>query len=261
MRLVRFTTGDDPKYGIIQSENNQEYIAVLNGDPLFQKTVPTGQRIAIGDGVRLLTPVIPRSKVVGVGSNYAEHIAEMGHKDTGSPKIFLIPNTAVSGPDDPILLPDFSDEVSYEVELAVVIGKLAKDVTEEKALQHVLGYTIANDITARDAQRKDGQWARAKGFDSALPLGPWIETDLNIEDLDLQTRVNGEVVQKGNTKDMLAGVPFLISYISQAFTLLPGDVIITGTPAGVGLIKHADEVECEIEGIGVLRNPVLRRSL
>lgn len=260
MRIARFTTGDEPRYGFIQSENGKDYIAVLSGDPLYTPIAPTGERVELGDGVRLLAPVIPRSKVVGVGRNFADHAKEMGNEVPSSPLLFFKPNTAVIGPDDPIVLPDFSQEVSYEAELAIVIGRVTKDVTPEKARAHILGYTIANDVTARDAQRNDGQWARAKGFDSSLPLGPWIETDLKTEDLTIQSYVNGDLRQDGNTADMIFDPAFLVSYISEAFTLLPGDVILTGTPAGVGKIDHGDRVDCEIEGLGTLSNPVIRRS-
>lgn len=260
MRIARFTTGDDPRYAFVQGEPGQEQLAVLNGDPLFSRVEPTGERIPLGDGVRLLAPVIPRSKVVAVGRNYADHVKEMGDELPTTPLLFFKPNTSVIGPDDPIVLPDFSQEVSYEAELAVVIGRLTKNVSPEQALQHVLGYVVANDVTARDVQRSEDQWARAKGFDSACPLGPWIETDLDPSELAVRSRVNGETRQDGNTRELVFDVPFLVSYISEAFTLLPGDVILTGTPAGVGTIDAGDRVECEVEGIGVLSNPVVRRN-
>jgi len=260
VRIARFTTGDDPRYALVQQEGDRTYLAVLTGDPLYMPTTPTGERLELGDGVRLLAPVIPRSKIVAVGKNYADHAAEMGGDVPSSPLLFFKPNTSVVGPDDPIVLPDFSQEVSYEAELALVVGRLTKDVSPERALDHILGYTVANDVTARDAQRTDGQWARAKGFDSACPLGPWIETELDAEDVGVRSRVNGEPRQDGRTRDLVFDIPFLVSYISEAFTLLPGDVILTGTPAGVGLIDHGDRVECEVEGIGVLSNPVVRRD-
>jgi len=260
VRIARFTTGDDPRYALVQQEGDRTYLAVLTGDPLYMPVTPTGERIELGDGVRLLAPVIPRSKIVAVGRNYADHAKEMGNDVPTSPLLFLKPNTSVVGPDDPIVLPDFSQEVSYEAELAIVIGRLAKDVSPDAAPGYVLGYTVANDVTARDAQRTDGQWARAKGFDSSCPLGPWIDTDLNPEDVGVRSRVNGEVKQDGRTSDMIFDIPFLVSYISEAMTLLPGDVILTGTPAGVGLVDVGDRVECEVEGIGVLSNPVVRRA-
>ncbi|GAB3165499.1 fumarylacetoacetate hydrolase family protein [Myceligenerans halotolerans] len=260
MRIARFTTGDDPRFGLVQTEGDRTFLAVLGGDPMYMPAMPTGERVELGDGVRLLAPVIPRSKVVAVGKNYAAHAAEMGGEVPASPLLFLKPNTSVIGPDDPIVLPDFSDEIGYEAELAVVIGKLCKDVTEEAAPSYILGYTVANDVTARDAQRTDGQWARAKGFDGSCPLGPWIDTDLDPEDVGVTSRLNGETKQDGRTRDLVFDVPFLVSYISRAMTLLPGDVILTGTPAGVGLMDHGDRVECEVEGLGVLANPVLRRG-
>ena len=260
MRIARFTTGDDPRYALVQQEGDSTYLAVLAGDPLFMPVRPTGERIGLlDDGVRLLAPVIPRSKIVAVGLNYVDHIREMGHDMPAAPVLFLKPNTAVVGPDDPITPPAWATEVSYEVELAVVIGKMCKDVDPEHARSYVLGYTVANDVTARNAQRNDGQWARAKGFDSACPLGPWIETDIDPNDVAVLSRVNGEIRQKSRTDQLLFDVDFLISYISSAMTLLPGDVILTGTPAGVGLVDNGDVVECEVEGLGVLRNPVLRR--
>lgn len=260
MRIARFTTGDDPRFAIVQHEGDRTFLAVLGGDPLSMTALPTGERVELGDGVRLLAPVIPRSKIVAVGKNYADHAKEMGGEVPTTPLLFFKPNTAVVGPDDPVVLPEFTREVSYEAELAVVISKVCKDVEPESWRSYVLGYTVANDVTARDAQRTDGQWARAKGFDTSCPLGPWIDTDLNPEDVGVRSRVNGELKQDGRTSDMVFDVPFLVSYISKAMTLLPGDVILTGTPAGVGRIDHGDRVECEVEGIGVLSNPVFRRN-
>lgn len=261
MRIARFTTGDDPRFALVQTEGDTTYLAVLGGDPLYMPAMPTGERIELGDGVRLLSPVIPRSKVVAVGRNYMDHVREMGNEPPTSPMLFLKPNTSVVGPDDPIVLPDWTQEVSYEAELAVVISKVCKDVTPQNAKSYVLGYTVANDVTARDAQRADGQWGRAKGFDSSCPLGPWIDTDLDPEDVAVRSRVNGELKQDGRTAEMIFDVPFIVSFVSEAMTLLPGDVILTGTPAGVGRIEHGDRVECEVEGIGVLANPVLRRAV
>ncbi|MCL1900544.1 MAG: fumarylacetoacetate hydrolase family protein [Promicromonosporaceae bacterium] len=260
MRIARFTTGDDPRYALVLSEGGRDYLAVLGGDPLFAPAQPTGERIALDeDGVRLLAPVIPRSKVVGVGRNYAAHAAEMGNQPPAAPLLFLKPNTSVIGPDDPIIIPDWCQEASYEAELAVVIGRLCKDVSPENVGQYILGYTVANDVTARDAQRSDGQWARAKGFDSACPLGPWIDTDLNPEDVGVSSYVDGVQRQAGHTRDMIFDVPYLVSYISAAMTLLPGDVILTGTPAGVGEIVAGNRVTVAVEGLGEMSNPVLRR--
>jgi len=260
MRIARFTTGDDPRYALVDGPEGAEQLVVLSGDPLFTPVQPTGERIPLTDSVRLLAPVIPRSKVVGVGRNYADHAAELGNAVPTTPLLFLKPNTSVIGPDDPIVLPPYSDEVHHEAELAVVIGKITKNVTPERALEHVFGYTVANDVTARDVQRTDGQWTRAKGFDSSCPLGPYIVTDLDTDDLAVTARVNDEARQDGRTSQMVFDVAHLVSFISEVFTLLPGDVILTGTPAGVGPIVHGDVVEVEVEDIGVLRNPVIRRG-
>nr|WP_276582301.1 fumarylacetoacetate hydrolase family protein [Cellulomonas sp. RIT-PI-Y] len=260
VRIARFTTGDDPRYAIVEGEPGQEQLVVISGDPIYTPVQPTGERIPLGDGVRLLAPVIPRSKIVGVGRNYADHAAEMGNDVPVAPLLFFKPNTSVIGPDDPIVLPEWTEEVSYEAELAVVIGKVTKNVTPENALHYVFGFTVANDITARDAQRTDGQWVRAKGFDGACPIGPWVVPGLDVEDLAVRSRVNGETKQDGRTSQMIFDVPTLISYISEVLTLLPGDIILTGTPAGVGLLESRDVVEVEVEEIGTLRNPVLRRN-
>jgi 2-keto-4-pentenoate hydratase/2-oxohepta-3-ene-1,7-dioic acid hydratase in catechol pathway len=255
MRIARFTTGEDPAYGLV--DGSGEKIAEITGDPLYQRIELTGAVHEVAD-VRLLAPVIPRSKVVGIGKNYADHAAEMGGEAPQTPLMFLVPNTAVVGPGDPVVMPPETDEVGYEGELAVVIGRLCKDVEAADALSFVLGYTVANDVTARDLQRGDGQWARAKGFDTFCPLGPWIETDLDPGAQRITTRLDGRVVQDGPTSDMVHGVATLISHASAAFTLLPGDVILTGTPAGVGLVESGQRVEVEVDGIGVLSNPFVR---
>ena len=260
MRIARFTTGGDPRFALVEGEPGSEDLIVVTGDPIYMPTQPTGERIRLADdGVRLLAPVIPRSKIVGVGRNYAEHAAELGNELPPSPLLFLKPNTSVIGPDDPIVLPDWSEEVSYEAELAVVIGKVTRNVPADEALSKVFGYTVANDVTARDVQRTDNQWTRAKGFDSSCPLGPWIVPGLDVDDLAVSSRVNGETRQDGRTSQMIFDVAYLVSYVSEVFTLLPGDVILTGTPAGVGPIVERDVVEAEVEQIGVLRNPVIRR--
>ncbi len=255
MRIARFTTGDDPVYGLV--DGSGEKIAEITGDPLYQRIELTGTTHLVED-VRLLAPVIPRSKVIGIGKNYHDHAAEMGGEAPAEPLMFLIPNTAVAGPGDPVVMPPQSREVHYEGELAVVIGRMCKDVAPEDARSVVFGYTCANDVTARDLQRSDGQWSRAKGFDTFCPLGPWIETDLDPTDLHLVTRRDGEVVQDGSTGDMVHGVAALVSHASQAFTLLPGDVILTGTPAGVGPVQPGQRVDVEIDAIGVLSNPFVR---
>ena len=259
MRIARYTLGQDPTYGVVQGVPGGEWIAEIQGDPLYQPVVFTGERASLAE-VRLLAPVIPRSKVVGIGKNYAEHAAEMGGEVPHEPLMFLVPNTAVVGPGDPVVMPRQSSEVHYEGELAVVISRMCKDVPVERANDVIFGYTCANDVTARDLQRADGQWARAKGFDTFCPLGPWIETDLDTGDLSIITRRDGEVVQNGRTADMIHNVAVLVAHVSAAFTLLPGDVILTGTPAGVGPVVSGQRVEVEIEGIGILSNPFLRRD-
>ncbi|WP_154794887.1 fumarylacetoacetate hydrolase family protein [Occultella kanbiaonis] len=254
MQIARFTTGDDPHYAIVEGSD----LVVLTGDPLYTPLTPTGQRVPI-ETTRLLAPVIPRSKVVAFGRNYAEHAAELGNEVPELPLVFIKPNTTVVGPDDPIVLPAYSQDVHHEAELAVVISRICKDLPAERANEVILGYTAANDVTARDVQRSDKTWTRGKMFDTSCPLGPVLVTDLDVSDLRIQARVDGEVRQDGSTAQMIHSVPDLIAYASTLFTLLPGDVILTGTPAGVGPIREGQRVEVEIEGIGVLGNPVVRR--
>ena len=256
MRIARFTTGDDPAYGLVDGAG--EKIAEITGDPLYLRIQLTGTVHDIDD-VRLLAPVIPRSKVIGIGRNYADHAKEMGTDAPAEPMMFLIPNTAVVGPGDPVVMPPQTSEVSYEGELAVVIGRLCKDLEPEDALSAVFGYTVANDVTARDLQRGDGQWARAKGFDTFCPLGPWITTHQSLDEVSalwIRSTLDGELRQDGNTRDMILGIAELIAFISSYTTLLPGDVILTGTPEGVGEIQPGQEISIEIEGIGTLTNPV-----
>ena len=257
MRIARFTTGDDPRYALVQQEGDRTYLAVLTGDPLYMPVTPTGERIELGDGVRLLAPVIPRSKVVAVGRNYADHAKEMGNDVPTSPLLFLKPNTSVIGPGDAIVRPPQSQRTDFEGELAAVIGRVAKNVPASDALDYVFGYTIANDVTARDLQRSDGQWSRAKGFDTFCPLGPAIETEFSLDSgAEVVSRRNGEEKQRAPISDMVHSVADIIAYASAAFTLLPGDVILTGTPAGVGPFEAGDVLEVEITGLGILRNIV-----
>ena len=252
MKIARFSHNDGIKFGILDGEE----LVVLAGDPMFAGYETTGERVPLAD-VALLAPVIPRSKVVCVGKNYRDHAAEMGGEAPAEPLLFLKPNTAVIGPGDTIVRPvALSAHTDYEGELVVVIGKIAKNVSAARALDYVFGYTIGDDVTARDLQRKDGQWSRAKGFDTFCPLGPWIETDVDLDGAVLTTRVNDEVRQQAPLGDMIHSVPDIIAYASAVFTLLPGDVIMTGTPAGVGPLQAGDAIEVEISGIGVLRNSV-----
>lgn len=249
MRIVRVSHRDAIRYGIVDDSD----VVVLAGDPLFAGFETTGERIPLGD-VALLAPVIPRSKVVCVGKNYRDHAAEMGGEAPVEPLLFLKPNTAVIGPGEAIVRPPQSQRTDFEGELAVVIGRITKNVAAGAALDHVFGYTIANDVTARDLQRSDGQWSRAKGFDTFCPLGPAMETDFDPGSARLQTRLNGDVAQDAPLSDMIHSVADIIAYASAAFTLLPGDVILTGTPAGVGPFQAGDEIEVEISGLGTLRN-------
>ena len=251
MRIARFSHNDAIRFGIV----DEGELVVLAGDPMFAGYDTTGERVPLAD-VALLAPVIPRSKVVCVGRNYRDHAAELGNDVPSAPMLFFKPNTSVIGPGDAIVLPTQSERVDFEGELAAVIGRIAKNVPAERALEYVFGYTIANDVTARDLQKTDGQWARAKGFDTFCPLGPAIETDFDpTGDAVVTTRVNGEVRQNGPISDMIFSLADVIAYASAAFTLLPGDVILTGTPAGVGPFVAGDTVEVEITGLGILRNP------
>jgi 2-keto-4-pentenoate hydratase/2-oxohepta-3-ene-1,7-dioic acid hydratase in catechol pathway len=259
VRIARFTTGGDPAYGVVEGDPGDEVVATVEGDPLYRPLQFTGERHKLSD-VRLLAPVIPRSKVVGVGKNYAEHAAEMGGEPPEQPLLFLKPNTSVIGPGEPIVYPAQSTEVHYEGELAVVIGRICRDVPMDRVPEVIFGYTVGNDVTARDLQRTDNQWARAKGFDSFCPLGPWVETRLDVSDLAVTTTLNGELKQAGRTSQLVHSIPTLISYISAAMTLLPGDVILTGTPAGVGPMKAGDVVAVTVEGIGTLTNQVVARG-
>jgi 2-keto-4-pentenoate hydratase/2-oxohepta-3-ene-1,7-dioic acid hydratase in catechol pathway len=260
MRIARFTVGGaDPRFGIVEGEEGAERIHVVAGDPLYTPLRPAGEVVEL-EAARLLAPVIPRSKVVGIGRNYAAHAAEMGGRPPADPIIFLKPNTAVIGPGEAISLPSFSQEVHHEAELAVVIGRICKDVPPERVDEVIFGYTVANDVSARDRQLSEPQWVRAKAFDTSCPLGPWIETDLDTAGAPVRAWVNGGLRQDGNTADMLLSVADLVVYTSSIFTLLPGDVILTGTPAGVGPIEAGDTVKCEVGGIGALVNPVIRRG-
>ena len=262
MRIVRFSPntsagiGSDPLFGVLNAENK---ILVLRGDPIYSGIVPTETKVSL-DEVRLLAPVIPRSKVVCVGKNYADHAAEMGSEVPKEPVIFLKPNTSVIGPDDLIQWPRMSERVDFEGELAVVISRICKDVPREKVSDVIFGYTIANDVTARDLQKIDGQWSRAKGFDTFCPLGPWIETEFEPGSQQIKTTLDGEIKQSDVLTSMTFKIPEIIEFISSVMTLLPGDVILTGTPAGIGPMPPGAEVVITIEGIGSLSNKVSPRA-
>jgi 2-keto-4-pentenoate hydratase/2-oxohepta-3-ene-1,7-dioic acid hydratase in catechol pathway len=261
VRIARFASPAGAlSYGVVEGEPATPVealtVAAIDGLPIGPISF-TGERWALPD-VRLLAPWLP-SKIVGIGRNYADHAAELGNEVPAAPLIFLKPSSAVIGPNDAIRLPTDSKQVEYEGELAVVIGGMVRDVPRERALDIVLGYTCANDVTARDQQRADGQWTRAKGHDSFCPLGPWIETVLDPSDLALRTELDGAVKQNARTSLLLHDVPTLISYVSHVMTLWPGDVILTGTPAGVGPMQPGQNVSVTIDGIGTLTNPVRDR--
>jgi 2-keto-4-pentenoate hydratase/2-oxohepta-3-ene-1,7-dioic acid hydratase in catechol pathway len=251
MRVARFSLNGEPKFGIVDGPE----LVVLKGHPLVLGYETTGERVPIKE-VKLLAPTIP-SKVVCVGKNYADHAAELGLAPNDEPTIFFKPSSAIVGPGDAIILPTQSQQVELEAELTIVIGQMAKNVSEDDALDYVWGFTIANDVTARDLQFSDDQWARSKAFDSFCPLGPWIETEFIPDGQMIESRINGEIRQSASIDLMLHNVPKIISYVSHNMTLLPGDIILTGTPAGIAKINSGEILECEIEGIGNLVNPVI----
>ena len=250
MRFVRFAVGSTIGYGLIEDDGQ---IRAISSTP-FLPWEPTNERFDPST-VRILAPVLP-SKVVAVGLNYKAHAEETGSSLPEEPMLFIKPSTSVIGPGETIYLPPQSRRVDHEGELAIVIGKAARNVGDVTAAEAILGYTCANDVTARDLQAKDVQFTRAKGFDTFCPLGPHIVTGLDPSNLELECRVNGEVRQKTNTSDLVFGAASLVAFISSVMTLLPGDVILTGTPAGISPMNDGDVVEVELSGVGVLRNPV-----
>lgn len=251
MRVARFSLNGEPRFGIVDGPE----LVVLKGHPLVLGYETTGERVPIKE-VKLLAPTIP-SKVVCVGKNYADHAAELGLATNDEPTIFFKPSSAIIGPGDAIVLPTQSQQIELEAELTIVIGQMAKNVSEADALDYVWGFTIANDVTARDLQFSDDQWARSKAFDSFCPLGPWIETEFVPDGQMIESRIDGDIRQSASIDLMLHDVPKIISYVSHNMTLLPGDIILTGTPAGIAKISAGEIVECEIEGIGTLVNPVV----
>ena len=251
MKIARFSTGGDPRFGIVDDGE----LVVLKGDPMFSGFDTTDERVPLAE-VKLLAPVIPRSKVIAVGRNYRAHAAEGGNEVPVEPMLFFKPNTSVIGHDDAIILPPHSTKVEFEGELAVIIGSIAKNVAEADADSVIFGYTIANDVSERNWQKSDGQWARAKGADTFCPLGPVIQTEFDVAASSVQTRVNGDLKQDAPFTEMVHSVASVIAFASAVFTLLPGDVILTGTPAGVGPIVDGDVVEITVSGIGTLRNSV-----
>lgn len=262
MRIIRFSApeklgvGTDPLFGVL---NDQDAILVLRGDPIYSGIVPAEKSLKLSD-VKLLAPVIPRSKVVCIGKNYADHAAEMNSEVPSEPIIFIKPNTSVIGPNEVIIWPRMSERVDYEAELAIVIGRICKEVPASKAKDVIYGYTLANDVTARDLQKKDGQWSRAKGFDTFCPLGPWIETEFNPGDQKITSTLNGEVKQSSMLSEMIFKVPQIVEFVTNVMTLLPGDVILTGTPAGIGPMPSGASITVAIDGLGALTNKVSSRG-
>lgn len=254
MKIVRMQTNEGIAYGTVEPEG----IRVYQGSPLVHWEA-TDVFVKFGD-IQLLSPVLP-SKVVAIGRNYVDHAAEFNNPVPEEPLIFLKPSTSVIGPGQPVVYPKLTKDLQYEGELVVVIGAVARHVPAEDVGQVILGYTVGNDMTARDLQRKDVQFTRGKGFDTFCPLGPAIETEFDAaEGMSLITRVNGEVRQDGSTADLVFGVAELIEYVTSVMTLLPGDVIMTGTPGGVGPVQPGDRMDVEIEGIGTLTNTVVAAS-
>ncbi len=250
MKIVRYRTNDEaPKYGWLLDEKIGEIQGSVFGEYRRREAKTT-----LAD-VKLAAPCEP-SKIVCVGRNYVEHAKELGNDVPKSPLIFLKPPSAIIASGENILLPPQSKQVEHEAELVVVIGKRAKNIVVDQAKEYIFGYTIGNDVTARDLQKTDGQWTRAKGFDTFCSFGPWIDTDFDASDAVVTCRVNGQMRQMASTRDMVFSVSALIAYISSVMTLEPGDIIFTGTPAGVGELKNGDVVEVEIEGLGKLSNPV-----
>jgi 2-keto-4-pentenoate hydratase/2-oxohepta-3-ene-1,7-dioic acid hydratase in catechol pathway len=256
VRIARIAHPDGVAFVAVEGDGDGETVAEIAEHPFGTPTF-TGRRWPLADA-RLLAPILP-SKLIGIGKNYADHAKEMGGDAPADPVIFLKPSTSVIGPGAAIKIPPDSARVDYEGELALVIGQPCRDVPAARALDVLLGYTIGNDVTARDQQQSDGQWTRAKGHDTFCPLGPWIETSLSAGDLPLRTELDGELKQNARTSLLIHGIPRLVEWVSHVMTLLPGDVILTGTPAGVGPMTPGQSVSITIEGIGTLTNPVTAR--
>ena len=257
MRLARIASPDGVAFVAVEGEGDAAVVREIAEHP-FGTPEFTGRTWPLAD-VRLLAPILA-SKVICMGKNYAAHAEEMGGVAPEDPVIFLKPNTAIIGPNVPIQLPADANPVHHEGELAIVIGRPCKDVPAARAAENILGYTIANDVSARDQQKKDGQWMRAKGHDTFCPVGPWIDTSVDPFDLELRTEVNGQVRQLSRTSLMIHDIGAIVEWASAVMTLLPGDLILTGTPEGVGPIEDGDTVSITIEGIGTLTNPVVRKG-
>ncbi|MFM6980447.1 MAG: fumarylacetoacetate hydrolase family protein [Micrococcales bacterium] len=251
MRIARFMHNDVPTFGLVDDDE----LVLFKGHPLVNNYETTGERVSLSE-VKLLPPVIP-SKIVCVGKNYAAHAEELGFDLSEEPTLFFKPSSGLAGSGQYIVLPEQSNRVELEAELAIVIGKYAKNVTEENAAEHIWGFTIANDVTARDLQLSDDQWDRSKAFDTFCPLGPWIETEFVPGEQHISSTINGHITQDAPLSEMIHNPYEIVSYISKQMTLIPGDVILTGTPAGIIGISAGDVIECIVEGIGTLRNTVV----
>lgn len=249
MKLVRFESRGNVSYGLVEDS----MVYRISGD-IFNEYKVTEEKFELSD-IKLLAPCKP-SKIVAVGINYRDHAVEMNNDLPEDPVLFIKPSTAVIGPEDKIIRPQMSHRVDYEAELGLVIGKQAKNIEPNEAFQYVLGATCFNDVTARDLQAKDGQWTRAKSFDTFAPMGPFIVTDLDYNNIDIELVLNGETKQKSNTSYFITKAHEIVSYISRIMTLYPGDVIATGTPSGVGPLSKGDVVEVRLRGVGILRNHV-----
>ena len=258
MKIARFSTGGDPRFGIVDGDD----LVVLAGDPMFMGFDTLDERVPL-DSVKLLAPVIPRSKIIGVGVNYRDPSDESDVEDEeglSTPLIFLKPNTSIVGPGDTIQIPPVDGDMAHDGELAIVIGRVAKQISAENYADYVFGYTVANDVTALGVLEAEGQWTRAKGYDTFCPIGPVIETELDPLELEITTFVDGEQRRSGNTRDMIHSVPEIIAFVSDIFTLLPGDIIVTGTPKGRPEFTDGQTIDITIEGIGTLSNPARNRA-
>lgn len=252
MRIVRFQVGREARYGVVEDDIVRE----ITGD-VFGRFRATRKKHPL-KRIRFLPPTEP-TKIVGVGLNYRDHVAELGFELRDEPVIFIKPGTAVLPHLGKILYPKVSNRVDYEAELAIVIGRYAREVPMKSVARVILGYTCFNDVTARDLQRKDGQWTRGKSFDTFAPVGPWVETALDPRNAPVRAYLNGELKQSSNTANFIFDVPYMVSFITRVMPLFPGDIIATGTPSGIGPMKPGDTIEIEIEGIGHLRNTVTRK--
>jgi 2-keto-4-pentenoate hydratase/2-oxohepta-3-ene-1,7-dioic acid hydratase in catechol pathway len=254
MRIVRYQSGEEaPRFGWLLEDK----LGPIDGN-LFGRYRRREAKMPL-TGVKFLSPVVP-SKIVCVGRNYVEHARELGNEVPKVPLIFMKPPSSIISNGDPIVLPPQSSQVEHEGELVIVIGKRGRNITAEEARKHILGYTIGNDVTARDLQRTDDQWTRAKGFDTFCPFGPWIDTDFDPSDAVVTCRVNGQMRQMASTRDMVFSVGTLVAFVSSVMTLEPGDLIFTGTPSGVGELRSGDRVDVEIDGLGKLSNPVMAEA-